>query len=64
MVVVNGEWVGHTFVFVQDAEADGAGGVDVWVEERGDELALWWLCGVFCFALAQYHLLARSCFML
>lgn len=29
--------------FVEDGEADGARGVDVWVEERGGEFALWGL---------------------
>jgi hypothetical protein len=36
------------FFFVQNAEADGAGGVDVWVEERRRELALWWFRRVLC----------------
>lgn len=34
--------------FVEDGEADGARGVDVWVEERGGEFALWGLGWVLC----------------
>ena len=33
---------------VEDREADGAGGVDVWVEEWRREFALWWFRGVLC----------------
>ena len=37
-----------SLLLVQDREADGPGWVDVRMEERWDELALWWLGGVFC----------------
>jgi hypothetical protein len=35
-------------ILVQDGQADSAGGVDVGVEERGREFALWRLRGVLC----------------
>lgn len=36
------------FFFVQDAETDCTGWVDVRVEEWRNEFAFWWLSRVFC----------------
>ena len=37
-----------SLLLVQDGEADGAGWVDVWMEEWWDELALRWLGWILC----------------
>lgn len=37
-----------TFVFVENAEADSSGWIDIWVEERWSEADFRWLRRVFC----------------
>jgi len=52
--LLHGDGGPPSLFLVQDGEADGSGRVDVWVEERGDELALGWLRGVFVAELHRY----------
>lgn len=39
--LLDGDGRAPALLLVQDRQADGARGVDVWVEERRDELACW-----------------------
>jgi hypothetical protein len=45
--LLNGDGGLPRLVIVEDGQADGTGRVDIGMEQRRDELALWRLCRVF-----------------
>ena len=50
--LLDGDAALPVLLFVQNAQANCAGGVDIWVREEGLELALWGSQGVICW---EFH---------